>query len=181
MTLAELLDSGLQLPGNVWTMLSLWCFTPVGGVTRSLWRDSGGLKYLFSTYGWIWALKQKVLTVGNSWQGRFPVVWIVMLRLLNLSNTAVEGLLLGMLRLVWPCWKSESTSWSDSLKDLSLPRRWLKISGMYIFQVLQLRAGLLILIWMACLASLAPCLLSQSIILKWEMSGWVLVGDYVLF
>ena len=30
-------------------------------------------------------------------------------------------------------WKSKSTTWLDSLEDLSVPRRWLKISGMYIF------------------------------------------------
>ena len=39
MTLAELLDAGLQLQGDVWTMLPPWCFTPIGGVNRSLWMD----------------------------------------------------------------------------------------------------------------------------------------------
>ena len=62
-----------------------------------------------------------------------------------------------------------STTWLDSLEYLSAPRSWLKISGMYIFPVLWLRAGLLILMWMASPASLATCLLSWSIIWKWEM------------
>ena len=46
---------------------------------------------------------------------------------------------------------------------MSAARRWLKISGMYIFPVLQLKAGLLILISKA---SLATCLLSWSNILR---------------
>ena len=40
---------------------------------------------------------------------------------------------------------------------------------MYIFSVLQFRAGSLTLVWMV---SLATCLLSWSIILKWEMLAW---------
>ena len=36
--------------------------------------------------------------------------------------------------------------WSESLEDLSTPRRQLNISRMYAFPVLHLRAGLLILI-----------------------------------
>ena len=51
--------------------------------------------------------------------------------------------------------------------------RQLKISRMYIFPVLCFRAGLLILIWMA------SGLLSWSIILKWEMLAWVVVGNAV--
>ena len=31
------------------------------------------------------------------------------------------------------CKPSESTTWLDSLEDQSVPRRWLKISGIYIF------------------------------------------------
>ena len=41
MTLAELLDAWLQLPGDVWTMLSLLHFTPMGCVNRSIWTDPG--------------------------------------------------------------------------------------------------------------------------------------------
>ena len=50
---------------------------------------------------------------------------------------------------------------------------WLKISGMYIFPVLQLSAVFLILIWMA---SWATSFLSWSVILKWEMLAqrWLL-------
>ena len=60
---------------------------------------------------------------------------------------------------------------------MSAPRRWLKISGMYIFPVLQLKVGLLILIWMA---SLATCYLSWSIILEVEDVGsGVVAGDAV--
>ena len=36
---------------------------------------------------------------------------------------------------------SESITWLYSLEDLSAARSWLKISGMYIFPVLWLRAG----------------------------------------
>ena len=36
MTLPELLDTGWQLLGDVCTMLSLWCFTPMEAVNRSL-------------------------------------------------------------------------------------------------------------------------------------------------
>ena len=43
--------------------------------------------------------------------------------------------------------------WLDLLAYSSVQRRWLKISGMYIFPVLWLNAGLVILIWMAALAS----------------------------
>ena len=68
-----------------------------------------------------------------------------------------------------------TTTWLDSLEDLSA-QRWLKISGMYIFSVLQFRAVLLTLMEMDSLASLATGLLSWSIILKWEMlaGGWLL-------
>ena len=47
---------------------------------------------------------------------------------------------------------------------------------MYIFLVLQLRAGWLILIWMSFLASLSTCLASWFIIIKREMlaRGWLL-------
>ena len=48
---------------------------------------------------------------------------------------------------------SESTTWLGSLEDLSAPRGWLKISCMSIFSMLWLRAGLLILKWMASLVS----------------------------
>ena len=49
MTLAELLDAGLHLPADVLTMLSLRCFTPMGVVNRSLWKDSGAMMHLFRT------------------------------------------------------------------------------------------------------------------------------------
>ena len=39
-----------------------------------------------------------------------------------------------MVREVCPCGRSKYTTWLDSLEDLSAPRRWLMISGMYIFQ-----------------------------------------------
>ena len=87
--------------------------------------------------------------------------------------TVLENLLLGMVRWVWPCGQSESARWTDlALQGLSAPTRLLKISGMYIFPVLQLSVGLLILMWMASLASLATCLLTWSITLKWEMLAW---------
>ena len=49
--------------------------------------DTGGVKYLFSTYRWISTLKYKVLTLGSWVQGRIPVEWVVMLRPINLQNT----------------------------------------------------------------------------------------------
>ena len=131
-------------------------FHTYGGMNRSLWTDPGA-KHLFRTYGWIWTLKWKVLALSNWWQGRIPVEWVLILRSLGLPIT-----------LLWrTCcleWWDEcklvgdlSTILSDSLEDLSVQRMWLKISGMYIFPVLQLRAGLLSLIWMASLDSLATC------------------------
>ena len=67
MTLAELLEAGLQLPGDMWTMLSLGCFTPMGYVNRSLWTDPGGAKHLFSSYRCIWTLKSyQVLFLPSS-------------------------------------------------------------------------------------------------------------------
>ena len=48
-TVAELLDGGLQLPGHVRTVSSPGCFTPMGGVNRSLLIDPGGAKHLFGT------------------------------------------------------------------------------------------------------------------------------------
>ena len=56
MTLAELLGAGLQLPEDVWTMLSLGCFTSMGGVNSSALTDPQGAKHLFGTYRWIWTL-----------------------------------------------------------------------------------------------------------------------------
>ena len=53
--------------------------------------------------------------------------------------------------------------WPDALEYLSAQRGWRKISEMYIFLVLLLRAVSLVLIWMA---SLETCLLSWSITLK---------------
>ena len=55
-------------------------------------------------------------------------------------------------------------------------KKVVKISRMQIFSVLQLRAGLFILIQIASQASLVTCLLSWYIILKWEMLalGWLL-------
>ena len=70
-----------KLPGDVWTMLSLGCFTPMGGVNKSPWTDPGGVKHCFST------LKKKVLMLSNWWQGRMPVEWVIILRLPNLPYT----------------------------------------------------------------------------------------------
>ena len=86
MTLAELLDAGLQLPGDAWTMLLLWCFTPMGDVHILLWSDPGGAKYLFITNIWMWPLKYKVLTLDSWWQRRIPGELVAMLSLLNLPN-----------------------------------------------------------------------------------------------
>ena len=61
---------------------------------------------------------------------------------------------------MWLCGWSESPIGLNSLVDPSGARNLLKISGMYIFPMLQLRAGLLILIWMPSLASLSTYLLS---------------------
>ena len=54
---------------------------------------------------------------------------------------------------------------------------WLKILGMFILPILQLSAGLFLLICMAYLASLKTCFLSWSMVLNWEMSalGWLWV------
>ena len=41
MTCTELIEDGLQLPGNVSGMLSAGCLTPMGGMNRSLWIDTG--------------------------------------------------------------------------------------------------------------------------------------------
>ena len=98
---------------------------------------------------------------------------IVMLRLLNLPNA-----------LLWcTCcleWWDHCNLWEVSVynfirltKICLLQEGDQKISGMYIFPMLQLRADLLILIWKA---SLETCLLSWSIIFKSEMldQGWLL-------
>ena len=106
-----------------------------------------------------------------------PLVWVVILRLLNVPNT-----------LLWhTCYfewygecdfvgSLESPIGLDSLVDPLAPRCLLKISRIYNLSVLQLRAGLLILIWMASLSSLVTCLLSWYIILKWEILAlwWLL-------
>ena len=44
MTLAELLDAGLQLLGDVWTTLSFGCFTLMEDVNRSVWTGPGDAK-----------------------------------------------------------------------------------------------------------------------------------------
>ena len=112
-------------------------------------------------------LKVKVLTLGSWWQGRILVESVVMLRLLNLPNSLLwRTCCLKRLQWVWPFGRSTSMSLLESFENLSAPRRWLKISGVYIFPVLWLRAWLLILIWMASLASLTTCLLSLSITLR---------------
>ena len=87
MILAELLEARLQLPGDVRTMLSLGCFTAMGEGNRSLWTGPGGVKHLFSTYRWISTLQRKVLILGNWWQWRMAVKWVVELSLLNFPNT----------------------------------------------------------------------------------------------
>ena len=56
MTLPQMLEGGLQLPGDVQTMSSLGAvksfgfFTPVAGVNRSPLIDPGDAKHLFSMY-----------------------------------------------------------------------------------------------------------------------------------
>ena len=57
-------------------------------------------------------------------------------------------------------WEAGSAIWTDPSEGLLAPRRLLKISGMYIFPVLQLSVRLSNLMWMVSLASLASCLLS---------------------
>ena len=146
------------------------------GVNRPLWTDPGDVEHLISTYRWIWTLMEKVLTLSYWWQGRipFPFELIVMLRLLNLPDTLL--------------WRTCCLEWCDEcdlVEGLSLPfghNHWkmclFQESGWrfleYNFPLLQLRASLLILIWMASLSSVATCLLSWSISLKWKMLafGW---------
>ena len=57
----------------------------------------------------------------HTWQlvrGEIPVEWVIIFGLLNLQNTVQWG----------------ECTWLDALKNLSAPRNWLKIFGMYIFQ-----------------------------------------------
>ena len=68
-----------------------------------------------------------------------------------------------------PGGRSESTTWLDSSENLSGPRRWLKVSGIHIFSVLQMRAGLLILIWMASLVIVATCYIIYVIVLVYYL------------
>ena len=77
---------------------------------------------------------------------------------------------------MWLCGWSESPSWLDSLSRSICSKKVVKMSGMYSFPMLWLKAILLIVIWMASLASHTTCLLSWSIILKWEILtlGWLL-------
>ena len=62
------------------------------------------------------------------------------------------------------------------MEDLSAPRRQLKISRMCIFLVLELRAGLLIIIWMASLTTLC-CLVCN--LEMGDASYEVFVGNVV--
>ena len=56
-----------------------------------------------------------VLTLGNWWQGWIPVERAVMFRLPSLhKHTALENPLLEMVTWMWPCGRSESTTWLDS-------------------------------------------------------------------
>ena len=49
MILAELLDAGQQLAGDVPTMLSFLYFPSMRCVNKSLWTDPGGVEDLFIT------------------------------------------------------------------------------------------------------------------------------------
>ena len=67
MILAELLDTGLQLPGDMWPMLPLECFTPMGDVNRPLQTDSGGVKHLLALNMKfkLWSRRSWHLVIGN--------------------------------------------------------------------------------------------------------------------
>ena len=58
---------------------------------------------------------------------------------------------------------------------LMVSNSWLNILWMYILPILWLRAGLVLLMWIASLASLQTCLLSWTMILKCKISalGWL--------
>ena len=59
---------------------------------------------------------------------------------------------------------------SSVLELLSVFQIWLKILGMFILHILQLSAGLFLLMCIASLASLETCFLSWSRILNCDMS-----------
>ena len=50
---------------------------------------------------------------GQFVTGKDPREWLVILILLDFASTALENLLCGMVRWVWPCGRSKSTIWSD--------------------------------------------------------------------
>ena len=60
---------------------------------------------------------------------------------------------------------------SSVLELLSVFQIWLKILGMFILHILQLSAGLFLLMCIAPLASLETCFLSWSRILNCDMSA----------
>ena len=89
------------------------------------------------------------LLKANKYQGVILMLFSFITFIILGQTYCSADLLLGMVRWLWLCGWSDSPSSLDPLVDLSAPRRLLKISGMYIFPMLQLQAGLLILIWMA--------------------------------
>ena len=59
----------------------------------------------------------------------------------------------------------------SSVLELSVFQIWLKILGMFILHILQLSAGMFLLMCIASLASLETCFLSWSRILNCDMSA----------
>ena len=125
---------------------------------RSLWTNPGGAKHLFKTYRLIWILKSWHLAIGNREGSNLSA------QALNLPNT----LLCRTSCLEW--WDAGGLSLppGQTLKDLSAPSRWLNIFRMYIFQVYGWGQGWFLI----CMVSLANCLLSWSIIIKFELLAW---------
>ena len=70
LTLVQLLNTRMQLLGDVWTKLSPRCITPVGDVNGSMPTDPGGTKHLFNTYFWILNEVKQDLTLAKWWQER---------------------------------------------------------------------------------------------------------------
>ena len=68
-----------------WTAITRRC---VNYFVTWMIHTYGRCEYISMNRSWRYkTLKQKALTLGNWWQGRIPVDWLVMLWLLNLPNT----------------------------------------------------------------------------------------------
>ena len=65
MTLAGLLDAGLQLLGKCRSYVNTGCLTPTGSVSITIKTDVRGAKHIFSTQNEFRALGLKALSLGN--------------------------------------------------------------------------------------------------------------------